>query len=154
IYLDYNATTPIAPEVIAAMQPFLAGGFGNPSSTHALGRAARAAIEDARSQVASLIGAQAADIVFTCGGTEASNAAIKGVAWNHGLEVRATGHMITSVVEHPATLEPCRFLERQGWRITRVGVDSTGLVDPEDIRRAIAHDTLLISIMHAQNEVG
>lgn len=150
IYLDYNATTPIDPLVATAMRPWLETWFGNPSSGHRLGRDAREAVETARAAIARLIGADAEEIIFTSGGTEASNLAIKGLAWARG----GGGHFVTTVVEHPATLEPIRWLERFGFSQTQVDVDGTGMVDPEDIRRAIRPDTVLISVMHAQNEVG
>jgi cysteine desulfurase len=155
IYLDYNATTPLDPEVIEAMQPFLREHFGNPSSTHAYGRAAREAVERARAQVSALIGAGSDEIVFTGGGSEASNLAIKGVLFK-ALEKSAAGdlHVVTSTVEHPATLEPCAFLERLGVRITRVPVDRVGAVDLDALRAALRRPTLLVSIIHAQNEVG
>jgi cysteine desulfurase len=152
IYLDYNATTPIAPEVLDAMLPFLRDHFGNPSSSHAYGIVAHDAVERARSQVAGLIGCRPAEIVFTGAGSEANNLAIKGVA----LARRAQGdHLITSAVEHPAVLNACRYLaERFGYRLTVVPVDGHGLVDPDDVARAIEPGTVLITIMHANNEVG
>jgi cysteine desulfurase len=151
IYLDYNATTPIDPAVAAAMRLTIDAKFGNPSSSHLIGRIAREAVETARASVASLIGAKPHEIVFTSGGTETSNFAIKGVARKRG---RPAGHFVTTVVEHPATLEPMQFLACDGFTRTEVPVDSTGLVDPDAIRRAIRPDTILISVMHAQNEVG
>ncbi len=151
IYLDYNATTPIDPQVADAMRPFLDGNFGNPSSGHAMGRTARTAVEAARASVADLLGASADEIVFTSGGTEASNMAIKGVAQARS---HIGKHFVTTGVEHPATLNPMRALGESGFSRTEVGVDATGLVDPEEIRRAIRHDTILISVMQAQNEVG
>jgi cysteine desulfurase len=166
IYLDYNATTPIAPAVFAAMRPYLesvpgkdaVGYFGNPSSSHAYGQLAHAAVEHARAQVAALIGAQPDEIVFTGDGTEASNLAIKGMVFAklRGLFGRwAKGaHIITSAVEHPATLQPCAFLERLGCRVTILPVDQFGFVDPDAVRRAIEKGTTLVSIMHSNNEVG
>lgn len=151
IYLDFNATTPIDPAVAAAMLPFVQSQYGNPSSSHALGRAAREAMEAARVSVGSLIGASAVEIVFTSGGTEASNMAIKGAA---RLRESRGRHFVTTAVEHPATTEPMKWLERFGFTRTVVGVDGTGLVDPDDVRRAIRGETVLISVMHAQNEVG
>jgi len=151
IYLDYNATTPIDPAVAEAMLPFVREHFGNPSSGHAIGRTARSAVEQARASLAALIGATPEEIVFTSGGTEASNMAIKGVA---RLREGRGKHMVTTVVEHPATLNPMRWLEGFGYSRSEVGVDGTGLVDPEDIRKAIRPETILISVMHAQNEVG
>jgi cysteine desulfurase len=151
IYLDYNATTPIDPAVATAMQPYLLQYYGNPSSTHAYGQATQAAVEQARAQVAALLGCMASEVVFTSGGSESNNTVLKGVAYTY----RHKGqHIITSAIEHPATINPCRFLEQQGLRVTYLPVDRTGMVDPEDVRRAITPETLLISIMHANNEVG
>jgi cysteine desulfurase len=153
IYLDYNATTPIADEVAEAMSRFLREPYGNPSSLHWAGLPARDAIEKARSQVAALLCCDATEVVFTSGGTEADNLAIKGLFFaqrNHGRSF----HVITGRIEHPAVLEPCAFLERLGAEVTRLPVDRHGLVDPDDVRRAIRPDTALISIMHANNEVG
>jgi cysteine desulfurase len=155
IYLDYNATTPVDPAVTDAMQPFLREHYGNPSSAHAYGRAARAAVERARAQVAALLAAQPDEVVFTGGGSEASNLAIKGVVFK-ALEKSAAAdvHVVTSTVEHPATQEPCAFLERLGVRVTRLPVDRTGLVDLDALSAALRRPTTLVSIMHAQNEVG
>ncbi len=151
IYLDYNASTPIAPEVAEAMEPFLRKHFGNPSSGHWAGEPAKAAVEGARTQVAGLLGCSADEIVLTSGGSEANNHAIKGAFFSR----RGRGnHIITTAVEHPATHQPCRFLESFGARVTRVGVDGSGMVDPEDIRKAITDETILITVMHANNEVG
>jgi len=151
IYLDYNASTPIDPVVAAAMQPFLEDYFGNPSSGHWAAQAAKAALEEGRRQVAALIGADSAEIIFTSGGSEANNLALKGVAW----ALRAKGdHIITSAVEHPAIIEPSRFLEQQGFNVSVVPVDRFGRVDPDDVSRAITSRTILISVMHANNEVG
>ncbi len=151
IYLDYNATTPIDPQVAAAMLPFIHEEFGNPSSGHAIGQIARRALDAARASVARLIGAKPGEIVFTSGGTEASNFAIKRTAW---LRQQKGRHFVSSVVEHPATLEPLRWLEKLGHEYTLVGVDGDGIIDPDEVRRAIRPDTVLVSIMHAQNEVG
>jgi cysteine desulfurase len=151
IYLDYNASTPIAPGVAAVMQRMLDDGFGNPSSSHWAGRPARAAVETGRGQVAALLGCAPEEIVFTSGGSESNNLALKGLFFA-GKQSRA--HIITTQIEHPAIVEPCRFLERLGARITWLPVDGTGRVNPEDLRRAITPDTLLVSIMHANNEVG
>ena len=151
IYLDYNATTPIDPAVAKAMMPFLKNIFGNPSSTHWYGVEARMAVMDARSQVASLLGCTADEIIFTSGGTEANNLALKGLAMarkNRG------NHIITSTIEHPAILKVCEYLERQGFRISRIPVDRYGFVHPEDVAAAITDETILISIMLANNEVG
>jgi cysteine desulfurase len=151
IYLDYNATTPILPEVAEAMTPFLYEHFGNPSSSHPYGVATKRAIEAARTQVATLLGCQPAEVIFTSGGTESNNYAIKGVA----LAGRERGnHVITSAVEHPAVTEVCVWLKSQGFRITILAVDEYGLVDPADLERAITPDTLLVTVMHANNEVG
>jgi cysteine desulfurase len=151
IYLDYNASTPIDPAVAAAMRPFLDEAFGNPSSGHWASMPAKAALEQARGQVAALLGAAPDEIVFTSGGSEANNLAIKGTFFALN---RKGAHIITSAVEHPAVLAPCRFLERFGAAVTYLPVDRTGRVDPEDVRRAITPQTVLISIIHANNEVG
>lgn len=158
IYLDYNATTPTDPAVVEAMLPYLRDDFGNPSSTHAYGQKAHEAVARARRQVADLLGALPEEIVFTGGGSEASNQAIKGMVFARfrGIFGRwARGaHVITSAVEHPATLVPCRFLEKLGCHITVLPVDRHGLVDPDAVRRALDRQTVLVSIMHANNEVG
>jgi cysteine desulfurase NifS/selenium donor protein len=151
IYLDYNATTPIAPEVAAAMRPYLEGRFGNPSSSHPYGIEARRAVERARRQVADLLGCDPDEIVFTSGGSEANNAALLGTA--RALQNRGR-HIVTSAIEHPAVTEVCRFLEGEGWRVTWLPVDATGRVDPADVKRALGPDTVLVTIMHANNEVG
>ncbi|MBZ5496737.1 MAG: selenide, water dikinase SelD [Acidobacteriia bacterium] len=151
IYLDFNATTPIAPEVADAMLPYLYEHFGNPSSAHPLGAAAKLAVERARIQVARLIGAHPEEILLTSGGSESNNTTIKGVA--AALKSRGR-HIITSAVEHPAVLEPCRALEADGYQITILPVDSAGRVDPEDVARALTPETILVTIMHANNEVG
>ena len=151
IYLDYNASTPIDPAVAAIMRPLLESAYGNPSSAHWAGAPAKAALEQARSQVAALLGCAAEEIVFTSGGSEANNLALKGLFFR-GRDRPA--HIVTSRVEHPAILVPCRFLERLGATVTYVPVDGTGRVDPDDIRKVITGDTVLISIMHANNEVG
>ncbi len=155
IYLDYNATTPIDPAVAAAMRPYLGEHFGNPSSTHPYGRVTRKAVERARVQVAGLLGAETAEIVFTGGGSEAINQAIKGVVFATLSKTRLEDiHVITSAVEHPATLEPCAFLERLGCRVTVLPVDGHGVVDLAALGRALEAPTLLVSVMHANNEVG
>jgi cysteine desulfurase len=161
IYLDYNATTPLDPAVVEAMLPWLREGFGNPSSTHALGRAAHAAVEQGRTHLAALLNAQPDEILFTGGGTEASNHALKGAFFARQtanvftrLFRRGMGHVITSAIEHPATSKPLEFLQSLGCRVTVLGVDGVGRVDPEAVRRAIAPDTFLVSIMHSNNEVG
>ncbi len=151
IYLDYNASTPIDPAVAAAMTPFLENHYGNPSSGHWAAAAAKAAIETARGQVAALLGCEADEIVFTSGGSEANNLALKGVFF----ALRDRGdHVITTRVEHPAIIEPCRFLERLGAQVSTLPVDGTGRIDPDDLRREITPRTVLVSIMHANNEVG
>jgi cysteine desulfurase len=158
IYLDYNATTPIDPAVLDAMLPYLREHYGNPSSTHSLGKTAHVAVERARQQVADLLGAHADEMVFTGGGSEASNHAIKGAVFAklHGFFGRwARGaHVVTSAIEHPATTQPCEFLKRLGCKITVLPVDGHGLVDPDAVRRALTRGTTLVSIMHSNNEVG
>jgi len=151
IYLDHNGTTPIAPEVLDAMLPFLREHFGNASSTTPLGRIARVAIEEARAEVAELIGAQPEEIIFTSGGTEASNHAIRGFA---ALAPSGRTGIVTSTVEHPATEMPCRRLERQGFTVTRIGVNGDGVLDLAAARAAISGKTALVTIIHAQNEIG
>jgi cysteine desulfurase len=161
IYLDYNATTPLDPAVVEAMLPFLHTHFGNPSSTHEYGRRAHEAVDKARSEVAALLGAQPDEIVFTGGGTEASNHAIKGAVFARlqGLFGRvfsgwSAPHIITCAIEHPATLQPCDFLRRLGCAVTLLPVDRHGLVDPDAVRKALTRRTAIVSIMHANNEVG
>jgi cysteine desulfurase len=151
IYLDYNATTPIAREVAEAMAPYLYERFGNPSSSHSYGIAAKQSVETARSQVADLLGCLTGNIVFTSGGTESNNAAIKGIAWAC---CSRNSHIITSAVEHPAVMEVCRWLENQGCRLTVLPVNHEGLVNPADLERAITAETILVTVMHANNEVG
>jgi cysteine desulfurase len=151
IYLDYNATTPIAGEVAEAMLPYLYEHFGNPSSNHPYGAVTKGAVEAARAQVATLLDCQPSEVIFTSGGTESNNYAIKGVALAEG---RRGNHVITSAVEHPAVLEVCHWLGQQGLRITVLPVDQYGLVDPADLERAMTPDTLLVTVMHANNEVG
>lgn len=151
IYLDYNASTPIAPEAAEAMRPFLTANYGNPSSGHWAGAPAREALERARSAVAGALGCSADEIVFTSGGTESNNHAIKGAFFAR----RSRGnHIIATQVEHPAVIQPCRFLERLGAEVTFLPVDGTGMVDPDDVRRAITPRTILVTVMHANNEVG
>ncbi len=159
IYLDYNATTPIDPGVREAMLPYLSEHFGNPSSAHTYGRVAHEAVEKARGQVAGLIAATPEEIVFTGGGSEASNYAIKGAVFAKltGLVSRLfqrNAHVVTSAVEHPATMQPCEWLKRFGCSLTVVPVDGTGRVDPDDVKRAINRRTVLVTIMHSNNEVG
>ncbi len=151
IYLDYNATTPLAPEVIAAMRPFLEEHFGNPSSAHRYGTATRVAVEKARAQVAARLNARPNEIIFTSGGTESNNYAIRGVALARASQGR---HIITSRIEHPAVTEVCRQLEAEGFEVTWVPVDGDGLISLAEIERAIRPDTILITLMHANNEVG
>jgi cysteine desulfurase len=163
IYLDYNATTPIAPAVQEAMLPFLAELHGNPSSSHALGRACHEAVEDARARVAQLLGATRDEIVFTSGGSESNNLALKGAAFARAFAacppaasagVQLSGHLIISGCEHPAVVQPAAFLERMGLKLTVVGVNRDGLVDPAEVEAALQPDTLLVSVMHANNEIG
>jgi cysteine desulfurase len=151
IYLDFNATTPIAPEVAAAMNQALTEPFGNPSSGHWAGPPARQAVEKARAQVAALLSCSPDEVVFTSGGSEANNHTLKGVFFGHGGQ---GSHIITTQIEHPAVLNPCRFLERLGASVTYLPVDRFGKVDPDDVRRALTPRTMLISVMHANNEVG
>jgi len=151
IYLDFNASTPIAPEVGDAMRGVLAEPFGNPSSEHWAGEPATRAIENARAQVATLLKCRPNEIVFTSGGSESNNHALKGVFF---AKETTKAHLITTQVEHPAVINPCRFLERLGATATYLPVDGFGRVDPDDVRRAITPETVLISVMHANNEVG
>jgi cysteine desulfurase len=151
IYLDFNATTPIAPEVAAAIRQSLAEPFGNPSSEHWAGLAARQAVEKARTQVAALLHCNSDEVIFTSGGSESNNHALKGAFFAQG---RRGDHIVTTQVEHPSVLNPCRFLERLGASATYLPVDRFGRVDPDDVRRALTPRTMLISVMHANNEVG
>lgn len=151
IYLDYNATTPVDPRVAEAMLPYVETHFGNPSSGHDYGRTTREAVEKARGQIAAMLGCRPDEIIFTSGGSEANNFAIKGVA---GAYREKGNHIITSTVEHPAVTEVCRFLETRGCEVTYIPVDKYGLVDPARVAEAITPKTILISIMHANNEVG
>ena len=151
IYLDYAATTPTHPEVVKAMLPYFTEAFGNPSSIYSCGQQAKGAIEESRTKIADLIGARDEEIVFTSGGTEADNFAIKGVASSR--DTRGN-HIITSPIEHHAVIETCKFLGRRGFSITHLPVDEYGLVDPDDIKKAITDKTILISVMHANNEIG
>jgi cysteine desulfurase len=151
IYLDYNASTPIDPVVADAMRPLLEGTFGNPSSGHWAGTPAKTALENARRDVAGLLGCAADEVIFTSGGSEANNLALKGVFF----ALRDKGnHIVTSAIEHPATITTCKFLERLGAKVTYLPVDQHGLVDPDDLRRSLTPKTTLISIMQANNEVG
>jgi cysteine desulfurase len=151
IYLDYNASTPVAPEVTAAMQALLADHYGNPSSGHWASRGAHDALEGARAEVAALLGARPSEIVFTSGGSESNNAAIKGVAF---ARLPGEAHLVISAVEHPSVRQTCRYLERFGVRTTEVPVDRTGRIDPQRVADAITPHTVLVSVMHANNEVG
>jgi cysteine desulfurase len=150
IYLDYNATTPLLPEVVDAMLPYLREHFGNPSSSHVYGARARKAIATAREQVATLLGCEPNEVIFTSGGTEANNLAIRGV-------IEAVEHrrgIVTTTIEHPATARPCAWLEKHGCTVTRVGVDADGRALVEEARQAIAHGTALVTVMHSNNETG
>jgi cysteine desulfurase len=149
VYLDHNASTPVHPEVLAEMLPYFAEVYGNPSSIHGFGREARDGLDQARERVATFLQVSPQEIVFTSGGTESDNFAVKGLAAAHG-----RGHLITTQVEHHAVLRACRALEAQGFGLTCVGVDQYGMVDPDEVRRAIRPDTIAISVMHANSEVG
>ena len=151
IYLDHNATTPVAPQVLEAMKPYWGDQYGNPSSAYALGRSARQALEEARAQIAELLDCRPSEIVFTSGGTESNNMVIKGVA--HSMTDKGR-HIITTAIEHPAVTNPCLFLLYQGYDVTFLPVDSTGQVDPAAVKAAIRPTTVLISVMHANNETG
>jgi cysteine desulfurase len=147
VYLDHSATTPVRPEVVEAMLPYLKDRFGNASSIHGFGREAKVALEESRERVAQILGATPSEIYFTSGGTESDNLAIKGVAYANRNKGR-------HVIEHHAVLESCGFLAKEGFEVTYLPVDSLGLVDPEDLRKALRDDTVLVSVMHANNEVG
>lgn len=149
IYLDYNATTPIAPEVLEAMLPYLREEFGNPASGYPRGWRALEGVVRARRQVAELLGCLPEEVVFTSGATEANNTVLKGVAWHF-----RAGQIITSAIEHPSVLQPCRWLQSQGFEVTILPVDRHGMVDPEAVRRALSPRTILVSLMHANNETG
>ncbi|TXI12817.1 MAG: cysteine desulfurase [Rhizobium sp.] len=152
VYLDYNATTPLAPEALEAMLPFLHGGYGNPSSIHAAGREARAGIDDAREKLAALLGVKGHEIIFTGGGTEACNLGVLGIARAHLPRGR---HLITTATEHHAVLHACQhLLHHEGYELTVLPVDASGRVDPQDVARAIRADTTVVSVMHANNETG
>jgi len=158
VYLDYNATTPVEPEVLDAMLPYFSAEFGNASSIHNFGQQARAAVETAREQVAALIGARAQEIFFTSGGTESDNHAIFGiVSLSFPSSLSSTScrsHIITSLVEHEAVLNACQALEKQGVGVSYLPVDQDGLIDPQDLQAALRKETMLITIMHANNELG
>jgi len=149
IYLDHNATTPVLPEVVEAMLPYLREHFGNPSSGHVYGARARAAVEHARAQVAALLGCDPEEVLFTSGGTESNNLAIIGVT-----HVGDRRHVVTTEIEHPGTVGPCASLERRGWRLTRLGVDAYGRARVDEARAAVGEDTALVTVMHANNETG
>ena len=151
IYLDYAATTPTAPEVVEAMLPYFTDRFGNPSSIHSFGQEGKAAIEEAREKIANLIGAKQEEIIFTSGGTESNNSALKGVAYANQ---HKGNHIITTPLEHHAIIEPCNFLEKSGFKVTYLPVDKDGLLNPEEVKKAITTKTILISAMHANNEIG
>ncbi|NPV62112.1 MAG: cysteine desulfurase NifS [Methanotrichaceae archaeon] len=151
IYMDHSATSPVAPEVLEAMLPYFSQKFGNASSLHSFGLEAKEALEEAREKVANLLGADPEEIIFTSGGTESDNLALKGIARLHRQKGK---HIITSSIEHPAILEVCRILEKEGFEVTYLPVGSEGLVDPAALEAAIRPDTTLISIMHANNEIG
>ncbi|MCF8223557.1 MAG: selenide, water dikinase SelD [Bacteroidales bacterium] len=151
VYLDYNATTPVAPEVAEAMRPYIDKFFGNPSSLHSFGTATKIAVENSRRQVAGLLDCDPDEIVFTSGGTESNNYAIKGIAFGHKKKGK---HIITSAIEHPAVYEVCKYLEDHGFELTYLPVDSYGMVDPSSVSDSIKDNTILITVMHANNEVG
>ncbi|MBN2514980.1 MAG: aminotransferase class V-fold PLP-dependent enzyme, partial [Deltaproteobacteria bacterium] len=151
IYLDHCATTPVHPEVVEAMLPYFMDFYGNPSSMHSFGRKAKEALTTAREQVAQLIGADPSEIVFTSGGTEADNLAIRGIS---SASEKKGNHIVTSSIEHHAVLNTCRYLEQRGFDVTCLPVDGDGLVDPDDVTKALSGRTLLISVMHANNEIG
>ncbi len=151
IYLDYNATTPIDKEIAREMEPYLYKHFGNPSSTYQYGIRTKNAIEKAREQIASLLGCESSEIVFTSGGTESNNYAIKGIAFKNKDK---GNHIITTQIEHPAVIEVCRYLEQHGFKVSYLPVDEFGLVSVSDVKKAITPKTILITIMHANNEVG
>jgi cysteine desulfurase len=149
VYLDYAGFAPVDPRVVAVMRPFFEGGVGNPSAPHSLGLEARASLDGARAKLARLFGGSPAGVIFTASATEANNLAVKGLA------ARATGrHVVTSAVEHVSVLNACRDLEKHGWSVTYVGVDGNGRVDPGDVARAIRSDTVLVSVMAANGEIG
>lgn len=151
VYLDHNATSPVHPEVREAMLPFLSEHFGNPSSAHWAGRDVRDHVEEARAKVARFIGAKPQEIFFTAGGSEGDNMAIKGILMGH---IERGGHVVTTSVEHPAVLKTCRFMRRFGFEVTEVAVDGRGMVDPDDVKKAIRDDTRLVSVMYVNNETG
>ncbi len=151
IYMDHAATTSMDVEVVKAMEPYFTLKYGNPNSIHSFGQEAREAVEEARGKIAYLICANPAEIIFTAGGTEADNYAIKGIAWANQ---KKGNHIITSKIEHHAVLHSCQFLEKQGFKVTYLPVDKYGLIDLEDVKKAITDKTILVTIMHANNEIG
>ena len=151
VYLDYAATTPTHPKVVKAMMPYFTEAFGNPSSIYSYGQEAKRAVEESRGKIANLIGARNEEIIFTSGGTEADNFTLTGIAYANESK---GNHIITSSIEHHAVMETCKFLGRRGFKVTYLPVDKYGLVDPDDVRKSITANTILISIMHANNEVG
>ena len=151
IYFDYAATTPVDPEVVSVMMPYFNEVFGNPSSLHYFGRQANNAVESARGIAAGFIGAKPEEIIFTSGGTESDNFALKGIAYANTSKGK---HIITSNIEHHAILESCQFLESSGFKITYLPVESNGILNPDEVRKAISRETILISVMHANNEIG
>ncbi len=151
VYLDHGATTPVLPDVLEAMLPYHRAAFGNPSSVHHYGRRARVAVDDARDAVADVLGAPSSSVIFSSGGTEANNTIVKGVAQARREHGR---HLVTSQIEHPAVLDACAALERQGYEVTYIPVDERGLVDPQAVRDSLTDQTILVSIMVANNEVG
>lgn len=151
VYLDHSATTQVRTEVAKLVFEYMTETFGNASSVHMYGREARKAVENAREQIANAIGAKPEEIIFTSGGTESDNMAILGSAYAHAKKGK---HIITSTIEHHAVLDTCKYLEKEGFKVTYVGVDEDGLINPEDVRKAITDETILITIMHANNEVG
>jgi len=151
IYMDHAATTPTDIEVVREMEPYFTQKYGNPNSVHSFGQEAREAVEEARKKVAHLIGANPSEIIFTSGGTESDNYAIKGIAWANQ---KKGNHIITSQIEHHAVLHSCHFLEKHGFKVTYLPVDKYGLIDPGDVKKAITGKTVLVTIMHANNEIG
>jgi len=149
--MDHAATTPTDLEVVKEMEPYFTQKYGNPNSIHSFGQEAREAVEEAREKIAHLIGANPAEIIFTSGGTESDNFAIKGVAWANQ---KKGNHIITSKIEHHAVLHSCQFLEKHGFKVTYLSVDKYGLIDPGDVKRAITDKTILVTLMHANNEIG
>ena len=151
VYLDYNATTPVEPEVLDAMLPYFSAEFANASSIHTFGQNARAAVEAAREQVATLLGARPQEIFFTSGGTESDNHAVFGIVGSTAISPKSHPHVITSFVEHEAVLNACQALEKQGVSVTYLPVDQDGLIDPQHLQAALRPETMLITIMHANN---